>query len=82
MISSIAGIIIYGYYSGINPEVIFTKNYVNSETYTRDFRDIVQSLDVALSGSDGTIPDGISYYGTRSGQVIASSLSISLRRFV
>jgi len=77
MISSIAGIIIYGYYSGINPEVIFTKNYVNSETYTRDFRDIVQSLDMALSGSDGTIPDGISYYGTRSGQVIASSLSIS-----
>lgn len=77
MVASISGMIIYGYYSGINPEVIFTEDYVNSETYTRDFRDIVHSLDMALSGNDTTIPGGISYYGTRSGQVIASSPSIS-----
>lgn len=82
LLSSLFGLMLYGFYSGVNPEVLFTKEYLNSESYQHEFRNIVHSLDRALSNGDESIPDGISYYGTRSGQIIASSLTQSEEELV
>ena len=63
MVAGMSGILVYGYFSGINPEVLLTEDYKESEAYGSDLRSVAYEVAKILEGDQETIPGGISFYG-------------------
>ena len=63
MVAGISGIFVYWYFSGINPEVLLTDGYRESEAYGSDIRSLAYGVTRILEGDRETVPGGIRFYG-------------------
>jgi len=82
MVAGMSGIFVYWYFSGINPEVLLTKDYRESEAYGSDLRSFAYEVARILEGEQETVPGGISFYGKNEENTISWPYNITEKHFI
>jgi signal transduction histidine kinase len=82
MVAGISGMFFYGYFSGINPEVLLTEDYRESEAYGSDLRSLAYGVAKILEGDQETIPGGVFFYGENEEGKISWPGNITENHFV
>lgn len=77
MTTAMGAILIYTYFSGINPEVLLTKDYKNSEAFSNSLSYTLWNIEGLLSGEEIEIDDGIVFFGTNEERTISHPFHIT-----
>lgn len=77
MTTAIGATLIYTYFSGINPEVLLTKDYRSSEAYSNSLSYTLWSIEGLLSGEEVEIDDGVVFFGTNDDRTISNPFHIT-----
>ncbi len=82
MVAGMSGIFVYWYFSGINPEVLLTEDYKESEAYGSDLRSIAYEVARILEGEQETVPGGISFYGKNEENTLSWPSNLTEKHFI
>ena len=77
MTIAMSAIMIYTYFSGINPEVLLTKNYKSSEAFSNSLSYTLWNIEGLLSGEEVEIDEGIVFFGTNDERTISNPFHIT-----
>ena len=82
MVAGMSGIFIYWHFSGINPEVLLTEDYKESEAYGSDLRTVAYEVAKILEGDQETIPGGIRFYGKNQESSMSWPSHLTAKHFI
>lgn len=77
MTIAMSAIMIYTYFSGINPEVLLTKNYKSSVAFSNSLSYTLWNIEGLLSGEEVEIDEGIVFFGTNDERTISNPFHIT-----
>ncbi len=77
MTIAMSAIMIYTYFTGINPEVLLTKNYKSSEAFSNSLSYTLWNIEGLLSGEEVEIDEGIVFFGTNDERTISNPFHIT-----
>lgn len=77
MTTAMGAILIYTYFSGINPEVLLTKDYRSSEAFNNSLNYTLWSIEGLLSGEKIEIDEGVVFFGTNDERTMSNPFHIT-----
>lgn len=77
MTTAMGAILIYTYFSGINPEVLLTKDYRSSEAFNNSLSYTLWSIEGLLSGEEVEFDEGVVFFGTNDERTISNPFHIT-----